>query len=908
MQGYDFISQPSLLSSGGVGFYISNNTNYSIREDLSKVTNDFEALWIEMQSDHLQHNIICGVVYRHPNSNIDNFIDYISVTSDIINQSNKYCAIVGDFNIDLLNADTHTITDNFLNNLGSCFFSPHILQPTRITDHSATLIDNIFFNSLAHHTISGNLICDLSDHLPNFLIINKLSALPKKIKIYRRDWAKFDKEKFVDEINQIDWSDSNCNDINTQFHSFYSKLNSLVDKYLPLKSLSKKSLKNNSKPWITVGIRQSIKCKNKLYKKFIRTKHSYYHEKFKYYRNLLKKLIAKSKSNYYNSYFKNNQSNIKNIWKGIKSIIALKPFKSSVPSKIIVDNSELTDSKSIADAFNNHFINVSRKLTSTIPSSNRSPLSFMQTKIIDSFTTSPLSPTEIEDEIARLNPSKSVGSYSIPIPILKLIKHVIAEPLSCIFNYSLQHGIVPEQFKIASVTPVFKSGSRLCMDNFRPISLLSIFNRILEKVIYNQLITFINNQDILYEKQFGFRTQHSAEMTILLITDKIQRAIDDGMFASGIFLDLSKAFDTVNHEILLLKLEFYGIRGVALNWFRSYLTNRKQSVNIGDVKSGLLQIGCGVPQGSILGPLLFLLYINDFPNSSNKLDFHIFADDSNLFYNNKSLEVLERTLNSELTSIHSWLCANKLSLNIKKSHLVIFHPPQKVLPHNINITVNGKKIEMASNTKYLGVLIDSHLNWKCHVSNLAKKVKRNIGVLSKLSHFASSQLLNNLYYSLIYPFFLYGITTWGNTYSSTIRPLFILQKKTIRIITKSKYDDHTDPLFKTMNILKLEDLVFYCNAIFMYDFHNNNLPKTFEFFFKKVSESHSHNTRLASKSSFVLPKARTNYGKFNIRFKGAEVWNSIKEEYKTLKKRAFKICLRKNLLCSYCPQYPCHTL
>lgn len=198
--GYNFISQPSLLSCGGVGFYVSENINYSIREDLSLISNDFETLWIEIPSADLHHNIICGVIYRHNNGklNMENFINYLDTITDKINRSNKYCVMMGDFNINLLNAETHTATDDFLNNLGSQFFSPHILQPTRITDHSATLIDNIFFNSLAHHTISGNIIYDISDHLPNFLInINRYSAMPKNFKLYRRDYSNFNKEQFL---------------------------------------------------------------------------------------------------------------------------------------------------------------------------------------------------------------------------------------------------------------------------------------------------------------------------------------------------------------------------------------------------------------------------------------------------------------------------------------------------------------------------------------------------------------------------------------------------------------------------------------------------------------------------------------------------------------------------------------
>ena len=378
----------------------------------------------------------------------------------------------------------------------------------------------------------------------------------------------------------------------------------------------------------------------------------------------------------------------------------------------------------------------------------------------------------------------------------------------------------------------------------------------MEKLVYKRLISFINDHNLLYNKQFGFRSQHSSELAILLITDRIQRAFEKGLYGAGIFLDLSKAFDTVNHHLLLQKLEHYGIRDLALNWFNSYLTKRKQYVSLGNVKSDLLEISCGVPQGSVLGPLLFLLYINDFSNSSKKLDFHIFADDSNLFYTEKCLLSLEREINSELISIHNWLIANKLVLNIEKSNVVIFHPPQKKLSYNINVSINNKSIEIVRNTKYLGVFIDSNLNWKDQVTYLAKKIRRNIAVLSKLRHFVNSKILTNLYYSLIYPFLIYGIVAWGNTYSTTTRPLFIFQKKALRIINNSRYDDHTGPIFKAKKILKLEDLIYFCNGNFMYDYHHKKLPEVFDSFFTKVDEVHSYNTRLASKSSFALPKAK----------------------------------------------------
>ena len=333
-----------------------------------------------------------------------------------------------------------------------------------------------------------------------------------------------------------------------------------------------------------------------------------------------------------------------------------------------------------------------------------------------------------------------------------------------------------------------------------------------------------------------------------------------------------------------------------VHWFCSYLSNRKQLVSIGNVTSDLKPITCGVPQGSVLGPLLFLLYINDFSKSAPDLDFHLFADDSNLFCSHKSLQCLEAKVNVELNNVNNWLCVNKLSLNIDKSNFVIFHPSQKKAQYPINLIINNKILEEKKYVKYLGIIMDCNLNWKQHIHELSKKVSRSIGILSKLCHYVPQSILIQIYYSIVFPFLIYGVLIWGNTYKSNIYPLVILQKKAIRIITFSHFQSHTSPLFKKFNLLKLPDIVYLYTAVFMHQFHKGNLPEKFNNYFTLVSNQHSYNTRLASKATFILPLVRTNYGLFNIRFCGPKVWNSIEESLKSLSKFSFKKKLKQLIL------------
>ena len=325
----------------------------------------------------------------------------------------------------------------------------------------------------------------------------------------------------------------------------------------------------------------------------------------------------------------------------------------------------------------------------------------------------PVSDEETSKIIASFKDS-SAGWDELKPVIMKNVKHCIAKPLTDICNLSFKTGIFPQQMKTANVVPIYKSGDEKMFSNYRPVSVLPVFSKLIERLMYNRLIMFVTNNDLLYKYQFGFQRGKSTYLALLLLVDKITEALDKGECVVGIFLDFSKAFDTVNHDILLQKLSLYGIQGIALTWYKDYLHNRTQYVTYNSIKSTKQRITCGVPQGSILGPLLFLLYVNDLATVSNAFWSVLFADDTSLFISGKDPEVMCDAINNDLAKIQEWLYCYKLSLNVLKTHYMIFTLRNKTAT-DLDIKINEVRIERVYETKFLGVLVDSQLTWKQHI-------------------------------------------------------------------------------------------------------------------------------------------------------------------------------------------------
>ena len=361
------------------------------------------------------------------------------------------------------------------------------------------------------------------------------------------------------------------------------------------------------------------------------------------------RLYRKSKQAYYDKYFERNWNNIKNTWKGIKSLISLKTVASNVPTVLSLDNGKtITNLYDIANTFNNHFASIAETTKKTIKYLHKHFSDYLSNENNNTIFLQPTDKEEIGNIISSLNSNKASGPNSKLYRILFLLENEISKQLADLFNLSFMTGVFPSVLETAKVVPVFKKDSKLDYSNYRPISLLSNIEKILEKPMYNRLYTFLNNNNFIYNLQFGFRQQYSTSHALINITEEIRKAFDGGNIDCGVFVDLQKAFDTVDHQILLAKLNHYGIRGVSSDWFKSYLSYRNQYVSINGFDSGLTTINCGVPQGSVIGPLLFLLYINDLNEAIKFCKAHHFADDTNLLCLSNSIKKLNKLVNADL--------------------------------------------------------------------------------------------------------------------------------------------------------------------------------------------------------------------------------------------------------------------
>jgi hypothetical protein len=645
----------------------------------------------------------------------------------------------------------------------------------------------------------------------------------------------------------------------------------------PLKCKKFNRYKDKGSPWITPDIIKLIQKRDILAMKKNKCKSvsrkQQLTEEFKGLRAIICRDIRAAKRNYYERKFQETANDMKATWANLKQFTS--QTKKS-PLCIFSQNG----SSDTANNFNRFFAGIGSSYASQIEPSVVGFENFLNSMVspTQSLFLNPTHETELIKIVRAMKTKTSSGHDNLTPKLVKSVIEPLLTPLCHIMNASLLFGVVPSAMKRAKVTPIHKSGEYDVYNNYRPVSVLVTFSKILERLVYNRVYSFLSKLNILNPHQYGFRKGYSTEAAIIELQDRVLNSISSHEWCAGVFMDLSKAFDTLDHQILLRKLHYYGIRGLAHEWFANYLSNRTQYVYIRelDETSSDLGITCGVPQGSILGPLLFLIYINDLFKSSTSAEIILFADDTNLLFRDKDLQMLERKCNLEVANVASYLAANKLSLNAKKTKLILFHTSQRPNKNDIviNLKINDIPIERVASTKFLGVIIDQHFSWRSHIQETCIKVGRMIAVISRFKNFFPKNILKMMYSAFVMPYLQYGILAWGSVNTSR---LFLLQKRAVRIIENTQYKAHSDPLFKNLRILKLND-VFRHKLVQLYTKINKNKCTPYiQGLWANFLQSNIRNRPLRSDTNILinLPKVVLTLEKQKIVYQIATAYNFL---------------------------------
>ena len=896
---------------GGVALFIKENIPFKIRDDLSVfIPHIFESLFVEINSQNGKS--IIGIIYRPntaPKADLDIFTNTLNDILDIINTERKHSIIMGDMNIDLLKIDVHQKTNDYLESLFSYGFSPTITLPTRLTCNSATLIDHIYTNRTTS-TKSGIIITDVADHFGIFHISseNKSSISNKRdTKRLVRYFSNANYEHFRNLLENTNFDNVLLAKCPNEAYNIFIKLYMIsFVKSFPLRISKTNKRYIKKEPWMTSGLLTSSRTKARLFTKKINKPTPQNIDIYKTYNNTFSRLKRLAKIKYYNTILEDNKFNIKKTWLILKEAIGKKNDKTSLPQEFLINNIPTSDKSKIADSFNEYFSNIGPETCNNVPTSPNDYTDFMPSSLSKSMFLDPIDIYSVLDVTKKLKSKNSSGHDEISTKLLKESIHQISIPLTHIINQSFLTGIVPQQMKIAKVVPIFKTSDPTLLTNYRPISLLTTFSKLIERLMYNKVMNFLTENNILYKHQYGFRPKHSTIHPIIHLLNHIAESNNKKKkeLTLTLFCDLSKAFDVINHKILLHKLNVYGLRGTINKWFENYLVDRSQYVNIDGNVSLSRKLDCGVPQGSILGPLLYLLYVNDIYKSCNG-NILSFADDTTMYVSDHDVNTLYKKAQIETNNLFNWFCANKLSLNPGKTKYIVLRPQHRQCDLNkYTLLVNGSPLNRIgknckeTSIKFLGIYIDESLSWKPHISHVNSKISRALFSIKQLKNTFPSSSLLTLYFALIHPHIMYGNLAWGNALPVLLKKTELLQKRAVRIINKRSYNSHTEPLFASSKILKLRDLYEYHVNLFMYDFSNKLLPNSFHSLFRynyeiqirPTRQSHLlHITKCMSKFSANLPL-----------FAFPKIYNKIISQKSTLvSRRLFKEQCQRSLFNNY---------
>ena len=894
IDGYDFYRRDKpkdFIGAQGVGIYVKHGLSTTARTDLEQPSLMNTAVQLNFPN---RKPVIVNVLYRHPQTPVS-FLDKIEELFKHLDSLKANVVITGDFNLDFSGRKTLDGCAKKLDDIAKAYgFLQTISSPTRITESTATCID-LTFTNLQSYT-AGVGIVSIADHLMNFIVLGRSNSPSHHRFVISRNFKNLDKAKFLNDLKEVPWHIIECfNDIEDAWYSWKVLFSEVINQHAPLRKF--RAPKSPKTPWFDEKIESLKKVRDYYHRRATTGNLPKDWESYRNTRNQVTRLVRKSKKDYYTSLIDQNKGNSKSMWKILKGL--LPKCSSGGITALEVNGTLITDFKNIANSFNAFFTDIGLKLAATINVVNVNPVDYVKQcfpKQPNIFKFKDIKEKDVLKLIKNIPGGKATGMDNFQVKVLKIAAPEISRSLAYLFNFSLKTGKFPADWKLARITPIHKKGPKIDQENYRPVSILPVISKFIERLVHNQLYDHLVQNNLLCMQQSGFRKRHSCQTSLHRLHEQLYEDLFNGKVVGLIALDLRKAFDTVDHKIMLDKLKYYGVNGTEHDWFKSYLHNRFQICSIYNNMSDSHKITCGVPQGSILGPLMFIIYVNDMPKCFKDCNVNIYADDTTFYVADTSVDAVSRILQTELEFVHRWLCCNKLSLHIGKTSSMLICSRQKRIHldnQELNLKLNGYEIEQTNSLKYLGIQIDCNLRYDEYVNILVKKINRATGVLRRASRFVNQATRITLYNTLILPHLDYCSTIWGNNISkSDIKRLQRLQNCAMRIILECDRLSCTKTMLDTLKWLSVEQRLLYNTGVLIWKMSNNETPSYLSDIISKTSHNHDYETRASTDDKLFIKQGHSK----SLSVYGSNCWNSIPSNIRNVTSyRTFKTAYLKHL-------------
>ena len=864
ISGYKFVaSYSSSRHTGGTLIYVKHGVNIT---ELDKVACNpyYWSVMLKLQVN--KECIICISIYRSPNSNGNEFLNYFEeiLNNDLIN-ANK-TIILGDFNINF--NSNNSMANRLKNIITDSGFKQIIVEDTRVTSVSSTLIDLVITNDTNLKELPRNLP-NLSDHRTLAVEMTVKDIETKKKYMHVRNLNRDNIDKIIADLNMKNW-DYTSTDVNVLYTNFIGNIMSSINKICPEKRILAKVT-----PWINKNVKQAQKERNEAYKTWELTRTDCHWEEYKAKRNRVTTVIRQERIQYYEKNIDECRGDNKKMWRTVKELSSRTQTGDFDVDKISFDK----HSSTLEENFNNFYYESIKDIANSIEDkpfdlqieAAREQIKFSLFRRINL--------SQLKKIVFSVK-NKSTGDDGFSVKLLKDLFCVIGYPLLNIVNTSLETGRVPSLLKISTIIPIPKVASPTKPEQCRPINLLPVVDKILEIIVSEQLREYVEKNNILFVGQSGFRQNHSCETALQFVCAKWRKEISEDNVVLSVFVDLKRAFETIERSLLVKKLYRYGIENNVLKWLEDYLDGRYHRTKIMNKMSSKIASPYGVPQGSVLGPLLFIIYVNDIHRVLNNSYVNLFADDTVITVAGRDFDSITNTLNSELDILYDWLCGNKLKLNSDKTKLMVLGSRSlcnKFLSENYTIKINECTIEKVDQIKYLGVMLDPQLTFSHQVNYMCKKIGKKIGFFRRIAANLTQWSKLLIYNTIIYPHFTYCASLLIACNNQEIGRVQLLQNKAMRIVLNCNSYTSVKLMLSTLNWLSVEQSIKKANLVLVYKIINGKVP-TYLQMLKKRRDIHNYNIR--SKNNYDIELVKKSFLQGSLFHEGLRLFNAMPNDIK----------------------------